>query len=234
MLRLPESYRQIRHWPHPNYVFDMQTVALVVATAVARNFSGGIMKAVRRAFSLVATLIVGLQCVAPVMAQTVLTGSAQTHAVTNTRIIKQQPVYDTYRAPAPLRSGASQVVVQRPVIQRVYVQDNRTYFQKHPKVKAATIGAGVGTAAGAVTGLVSGRGVVRGGLIGAGTGAGVGLVRSSATMKRHPIANDVATGSLVGLGIGAAASRGHKRALQGTGVGAAVGLGVGLLRNGLH
>lgn len=192
------------------------------------------MKAVRQVFGVIASLIVGVQCLPPVLAQTVLTGSAQTHAVTTTRIVKQQPVYDTYRAPAPMRSGASQVVVQRPVIQRVYVQDNRTYFQKHPKVKAATIGAGVGTAAGAVTGLVSGRGVVRGGLIGAGTGAGVGLVRSSATMKRHPIANDVATGSLVGLGIGAAASRGHKRALQGTGVGAAVGLGVGLLRNGLH
>ncbi|MBK9205141.1 MAG: hypothetical protein IPL73_22460 [Candidatus Obscuribacter sp.] len=62
----------------------------------------------------------------------------------------------------------------------------------------------------------------------------VSVLCAVATMKRHPIANDVATGSLVGLGIRAAASRGHKRALQGTGVGAAVGLGVGLLRNGLH
>ncbi|MBS1998152.1 MAG: hypothetical protein JSS86_17635 [Cyanobacteria bacterium SZAS LIN-2] len=120
---------------------------------------------------------------------------------------------------------------QRPMIRTVYVRDNRTFFQRHPKVKAASIGAGVGAGAGALTGLVTGNGVVRGALIGGGAGAGVGLVRSSDTLKRHPIVRDVATGSLVGLGLGAAGSRGHRRALQATGVGAAIGLGVGMFKN---
>lgn len=71
-------------------------------------------------------------------------------------------------------------------------------------------------------------------MIGAGTGAGVGLVRSSHTMKRHPIVRDVASGTLIGLGLSAAATRGRKRMWQGTGVGAAVGLGYGLLKNGLR
>lgn len=116
----------------------------------------------------------------------------------------------------------------------VYVKDNRSYWQRHPKVKAVAIGAGVGTAAGAVTGMIAGKGVLRGAAIGAGTGAGVGLVRSSRTMKRHPIIMDTATGTLAGLGLGAAASRRGKRIGQATGVGAAVGLAAGLLRNGLH
>jgi hypothetical protein len=120
---------------------------------------------------------------------------------------------------------------QRPLIHTVYVQDNRTFFQRHPMVKSATIGAGVGAGAGALTGLVTGRGVIRGGLIGAGAGAGVGVVRSSQIMRRHPIVRDVATGSLVGLGLGAAASRGHRLPLQATAVGAALGLGVGLFKN---
>jgi len=119
--------------------------------------------------------------------------------------------------------------VDRPVVKTVYVQDNRTFFQKHPKVKAATIGAGVGAGVGALTGLVTHRGVMRGALIGAGAGAGVGLLRSSSIMKRHPIMRNVATGSLIGLGIGAAASRGHRQPLIGTGIGAAVGLGASLL-----
>lgn len=120
---------------------------------------------------------------------------------------------------------------QRPIIHTVYVQDNRTFFQRHPMVKSATIGAGVGAGAGALTGLVTGRGVIRGALIGGGAGAGVGVVRSSQIMRRHPIVRDVATGSLVGLGLGAAASRGHRLPLQATAVGAAVGLGVGLFKN---
>jgi hypothetical protein len=103
------------------------------------------------------------------------------------------------------------------------------YFSDHPKVRAATIGAGVGTAAGAVTGLVTGRGVLRGAVIGAGAGAGVGLVRSSHIMRRHPIVRDVATGSLVGLGLGLAGGRNHGTAARATGVGAAVGLATGLL-----
>jgi hypothetical protein len=107
------------------------------------------------------------------------------------------------------------VVVERPVYREVYVRDNRTYFQRHPKVKAVTIGAGVGAGAGALTGLVSGAGVVRGAAIGAGSGAGVGLVRSSRTMKRHPIIRDTATGTLAGLGIGAASSRQGQTGLAG-------------------
>lgn len=108
-----------------------------------------------------------------------------------------------------------------------------SYWSRHPKVKAATMGAGVGTAAGAVTGLVTHRGIVRGAAIGAGTGAGVGLIRSSKTMKRHPIANDAATGGAIGLGIGLAAGRGRHPGIKGAAVGSAVGLGIGLLRNGL-
>jgi len=107
------------------------------------------------------------------------------------------------------------------------------YFADHPKVRAATIGAGVGTAAGAVTGLVTGRGLVRGALVGAGAGAGVGLVRSSHIMHRHPILKDVATGSLVGWGLGYAGGRNHGTAARGTLAGAAVGMATGLLVHGL-
>ncbi len=131
------------------------------------------------------------------------------------------------------QQGAVQtVIVERPVYRTVYLKDNRSYWQRHPKVKAATIGAGVGAGAGAVTGLIAGRSVVRGAAIGAGTGAGVGLVRSSNTMKRHPIVKDTSTGALVGLGIGAASGR-RGATLKGAGVGAAVGLGASLLKNGL-
>lgn len=119
------------------------------------------------------------------------------------------------------------------IYKKVYVEkkDNRTYFQRHPKVKAATVGAGVGAGAGAVTGLVTRRGVVRGAAIGAGTGAGVGLVRSSKTMKRHPIVKNTATGALVGLGLGAAGSRRGSTVTKTTATGAAVGLGYGLLKH---
>ncbi|MBY0357815.1 MAG: glycine zipper family protein [Candidatus Obscuribacterales bacterium] len=173
---------------------------------------------------------------------TVLTGKVAT--TNRTKLINQNARYDTpvttVRTSSAIVSAPQQrisapaPVVTRPVYQTVYVRDNRTFFQRHPKVKAATVGAGVGTAAGAVTGLISGRGVVRGAAIGAGTGAGVGLVRSSNTMKRHPIVKNVTTGTLVGLGVGAAASRGHRRALQGAGIGAAVGLGASLLKGDLR
>jgi hypothetical protein len=119
------------------------------------------------------------------------------------------------------------------IYKKVYVEktDNRTYFQRHPKVKAAAVGAGVGAGAGAVTGLVTNRGVVRGAAIGAGTGAGVGLVRSSKTMKRHPIVKNTATGALVGLGLGAAGSRRGSTVTKTTAAGAAVGLGYGLFKH---
>ena len=77
-----------------------------------------------------------------------------------------------------------------------------TYLQRHPVVKRTAIGAGVGAGAGALTGLVTGKGALRGALIGTGTGAGVGLIRSSKTLKRHPVAKHVATGTAVGLGLG--------------------------------
>lgn len=114
------------------------------------------------------------------------------------------------------------------------MRDDRKFFRRHPKVKAVAIGAGVGTAAGAVTGLISKRGVVRGAAIGAGAGAGAGLIRSSTIMKRHPIMKDVATGTVAGLGFGAAASRRGSTALKGAGVGAAVGLGYSLLKGELR
>lgn len=116
-------------------------------------------------------------------------------------------------------------------VSKQHVSSKATYWQRHPKVKAATVGAGVGTAAGALTGLVTRKGVVKGAAIGAGTGAGVGLIRSSHTMKRHPIMKDVATGSAIGLGLGMAGGRGRHHNLKATGVGAAIGLGVGLVKN---
>ena len=148
---------------------------------------------------------------------TVLSGKVHSNAMP--QLVRQEPQYDRMPVQTPVtivntqrspyQSGVTQtktVVIQRPVYREVYVRDNRTYFQRHPKVKAVTIGAGVGAGAGALTGLVSGAGVVRGAAIGAGSGAGVGLVRSSRTMKRHPIIRDTATGTIAGLGIGAASS----------------------------
>jgi len=170
-----------------------------------------------------------LLCLAtPAFSQsTVLTGKVERSTTT----VKLPP--RTLPAPA-IRSGAVQtVVVEKPVYKTIYLKDQRSFWQKHPKVKAASIGAGVGAGAGAVTGLIARRSIVRGAAIGAGTGAGVGLVRSSDTLKRHPIVRDMGTGTLVGLGIGAATGR-HGATLKGAGIGAAVGLGAGLLKNGLQ
>jgi YMGG-like Gly-zipper len=114
-------------------------------------------------------------------------------------------------------------------VRTVYVKDERTFWQKHPMVKGATIGAGVGLGAGALTGLVTRQGVLRGAVIGAGAGAGVGALRQSKIMKRHPIAKDVATGAVAGLGLGWAGSRWPHTVAATTGVGAAIGLGAGLL-----
>lgn len=105
-----------------------------------------------------------------------------------------------------------------------------TFGQRHPKIKATAIGAGVGAGAGALTGWIAGTGVGRGALIGAGTGAGVGLIRSSRTLRRHPIVRDIATGGMTGLGIGWAARR-HGGAGKGALIGSAVGLGVGLFKH---
>lgn len=114
------------------------------------------------------------------------------------------------------------------------VSKTKRYFDAHPKVKSATVGAGVGAGVGAVTGLVTGRGVLRGTAVGAGTGAGVGLLQSSHTMKRHPIVKDIAQGTLIGGGLGLAASRGRgtgRRTAKTAAAGAAVGLGIGLWKN---
>ncbi len=172
----------------------------------------------------------------PVNAQTsVLTGqvSRNISQKLNPQTVVLAPGIATTQPATVTHTVTRTVVVEKPTITHVYLRDNRTFWQKHPKVKAASIGAGVGAGAGAVTGLISGRGIVRGAVIGAGTGAGVGLVRSSNTMKRHPIVRDVATGGLVGLGIGGAASR-HRGWVKGAAVGSAVGLGLGLLKNGLN
>jgi len=110
---------------------------------------------------------------------------------------------------------------------------NETYLQRHPVVKRTAIGAGIGAGAGALTGMVTHKGVVRGAVIGAGAGGSVGLIKSSKTLKKHPVATKVAEGTVIGVGLGLAASRGHntgKRALAAGGIGAAVGLGAGLLR----
>jgi hypothetical protein len=107
------------------------------------------------------------------------------------------------------------------------------YISTHPKLRSATVGAGVGTAAGAITGLITGRGVLRGAVIGAGAGAGTGLIRSSQTMQRHPIMRTIATGTMVGLGLGMVGSRMHGTTARTAGVGAAAGLGTALLVHGL-
>ena len=146
------------------------------------------------------------------------------------------PQYDTSRNTTRVNVGAqrNQNVSTSPrvVTRTVYVEkrDNRTYFQRHPKVKSAVIGAGIGAGTGAIAGLISRRGVLRGGAIGAGTGAGVGLIQSSRTMKRHPIIKNTSTGALAGLGLGAASSRRGGTVAKSTAVGAAVGLGYSLFK----
>lgn len=128
---------------------------------------------------------------------------------------RQQPYYLT--TPSPPRTAT--------------VQDNRTFFQKHPMAKTATIGAGVGAGVGAATGLLTGRGVLHGAVAGGATGAGVGVIRSSQIMKRHPIARDVATGAASGLGLGWAGAWDPATKYRTAAVGAALGLGVGLWKH---
>lgn len=107
------------------------------------------------------------------------------------------------------------------------------YLKTHPKVRDGMIGTGVGAGAGALTGLISGKGMMRGTAIGAGTGAGVGILQGSQVMKRHTYVKDTAQGSLVGLGLGMAATRGHgsgKKVAGATALGGALGLGAGFLK----
>jgi len=143
----------------------------------------------------------------------------------------QPTLYAQQAQYAPRPVTVVRPVTTKPVTKTVYLRDNRTYFQKHPMVKGATIGAGLGAGIGAATGLITGRGILRGGVIGAGTGAGVGVIRTSQMMKRHPIARDVATGAVSGLGLGWAASRCPSTKWKTAGVGGLLGLGVGLWKH---
>lgn len=198
----------------------------------------------RKFFSLI-SIFVFVAVATPAMGQsTVLTGKVERSTGRSGANLKipgyQVPKYDSYSAQSRLGSGQAEqaaqkqvVVVEKPVYKHVYLKDNRSFWQKHPRVKSATVGAGAGAGAGAVTALIAKRSVARGAAIGAGAGAGVGLVRSSSTMKKHPIVKDLSTGTLVGLGIGAASGR-RGGTLKGAGVGAAVGLGASLLKNGLN
>ncbi len=185
-----------------------------------------------------ASCLLSLQASVPAFAQTTMLMGSASHSVAVPKAITTTTTTTTsqVRLAAPQSGHYDHRVIApapRTIYQTrtVYVKDNRTYFQRHPKVKAATVGAGVGAGVGALTGLVTGRGVIRGGAIGAGTGAGVGLLRSSETMRRHPIVNDLATGTLVGGGLGWAGSRRHGMIAKTAGVGAALGLGVGLFKH---
>ncbi|HNB21770.1 MAG TPA: hypothetical protein PKZ32_05125, partial [Candidatus Melainabacteria bacterium] len=114
-----------------------------------------------------ASCLLSMQALLPAIAQTTMLMGSATHNTAAAKTITsntassvrlsapQKPRYD-YR---PAVQPAPRTVYQT---RTVYVKDNRTYFQRHPKVKAATIGAGVGAGAGALTGLVTGRGVLRG------------------------------------------------------------------------
>jgi YMGG-like Gly-zipper len=154
----------------------------------------------------------GTTSTVPIGAKSFRTGTANNVTAIPNHV---RPITAAGARPAPVRT--------------VYVKDERTFWQKHPMVKGATIGAGVGLGAGALTGLVTRQGVLRGAVIGAGAGAGVGALRQSKIMKRHPIAKDVATGAVAGLGLGWAGSRWPRTVAATTGVGAAIGLGAGLL-----
>lgn len=166
----------------------------------------------------------------PALAQTtMLTGAVNTQNPIPINTVRLQPVYEVPKA----RIERPVITAHPHQIHTVYLKDKRTFWQRHPMVKGAAIGAGIGAGAGAATGLVTGRGILHGALIGAGTGAGVGVVRTSQIMKRHPIVRDIATGGLVGLGLGGAGSWHHSTVAATTGIGAAAGLGVGLFNN-LH
>lgn len=191
------------------------------------------------AASMATPLVIPLAMTTPAHAQsTTLTGSVLQRAtvvnVPEQKLQARTPQFDTRASSThtPARTQPVRRAKPRVITRTVYVekQDNRTYFQKHPKVKSAVIGAGVGAGAGAVTGLISRRGILRGGAIGAGTGAGIGLIRSSQTMRRHPIVKNTTTGAVAGLGLGAAASRRGGTIVKSTAVGTAIGLGYSLFK----
>jgi hypothetical protein len=170
----------------------------------------------------IATIIASSALLPAYSQATTLTGSINQTVVPVQNMQAQRASID-YNRPRP-------VVVNRPAYRTYAVQDRRTYFQRHPKVKSAVVGGAVGAGGGAVAGLISGRGVLRGAAIGAGTGAGVGLIRSSRTMKRHPLVRDLTTGAAVGLGLGAASSRRGSTMVKSAAIGTAVGGGYHFLK----
>lgn len=179
---------------------------------------------------LTAGLLCFLQLTPPAIAQTtMLTGSVVRSNVLHPIDHSNVSSYPTFRV-FPANRSVIQPTGRPLAIRTVYLRDRRSFWQRHPMAKSAAIGAGVGAGVGAATGLISGRSVLRGAAIGAGAGAGVGVIRSSRTLRRHPIIRDVATGTVTGLGIGWAAGR-HHSAGKGALIGAAAGLGVGLLRH---
>ena len=189
---------------------------------------------IRKVAAATAVLVLTGTAGVPAYAQaTTLIGSVNaSRQVAPTPLQSRTPRFDSSASAGSASAAVSTAAPTRTIVKTVVVDhtDRRTYFQKHPKVKSAVIGAGVGAGAGAVTGLISHRGIFRGAAIGAGTGAGVGLIRSSQTLKRHPIIRDVATGTAAGFGLGAAASRHGRTMGKSAAVGAAVGLGYNLLK----
>lgn len=83
------------------------------------------------------------------------------------------------------------------------------YMAQHPKVHAMVKDGAIGTAAGALVGLASGRGIMHGALMGAGAGAGIGALRTSSVRYTHPVATNVGTAAIAGLGLFLAAKHGH-------------------------
>jgi len=176
---------------------------------------------------------------------TVLQGSAIRSRIASPSLIRQTPAPDfsatqslhatsTAITPPSANSVSPRHVVEHPVTYagpKSYHQPS--FWQRHPKIKGVTIGAGIGAGAGALTGLITHKGIFRGAAIGAGAGAGVGLIRTSDTLKRHPYVRNIATGAVTGLGLGWAGSRGrHTGRNVGitTGIGAALGLGTTLFQ----
>ena len=135
--------------------------------------------------------------------------------------------------PSTLQQARIQRASTRRSVHTVY-RHPRTFWQRHPMIKSATIGAGVGAVGGGVVGLISHRGIMHGALVGAGAGAGVGAIHASKTMRRHPYMRDAAEGGVAGLGLGLAASRSHGTALGAAGIGAAAGLGYRFFRNNMR
>jgi hypothetical protein len=88
--------------------------------------------------------------------------------------------------------------------------DYCSYMHEHHIVRNAVKDGAIGSAAGALVGLASGGGLIHGALIGAGAGAGIGALRASSAKWTHPVATNVGTAAIAGLGLALAAHRGHE------------------------